>query len=169
MEEALVRRALNAQPAVRRGRTGPFRDKGALVEIGVVGRVAHVRRDDQAADEVGMIPPARAGKGTVSALRNADRVSGGKARDAVDCPTLRQALGKRAGYAVEWQGVVVAGDEVVGALPRREGAAQMEIREVHGGEAGGIIHRLAERVASQECRSEERRVGKECRSRWSPY
>ncbi len=22
---------------------------------------------------------------------------------------------------------------------------------------------------SQECRSEERRVGKECRSRWSPY
>ena len=27
----------------------------------------------------------------------------------------------------------------------------------------------AENVAMQENRSEERRVGKECRSRWSPY
>src|SRR2546422_9623144 len=30
----------------------------------------------------------------------------------------------------------------------------------------GLIHRRYFRV---ECRSEERRVGKECRSRWSPY
>ena len=34
-------------------------------------------------------------------------------------------------------------------------------------EAKGI-HKLAEKEKS-ELRSEERRVGKECRSRWSPY
>ena len=32
----------------------------------------------------------------------------------------------------------------------------------------GIIHRLVAE-AIDELRSEERRVGKECRSRWSPY
>ena len=29
--------------------------------------------------------------------------------------------------------------------------------------------RKSRKVAEQESRSEERRVGKECRSRWSPY
>ena len=32
----------------------------------------------------------------------------------------------------------------------------------------GVFHLCAERAALQ-LRSEERRVGKECRSRWSPY
>ena len=47
---------------------------------------------------------------------------------------------------------------------------------VQGGSQAGItyvIHRRAytssEQKARQEFRSEERRVGKECRSRWSPY
>ena len=31
------------------------------------------------------------------------------------------------------------------------------------------IHRLVQEVKEADCRSEERRVGKECRSRWSPY
>ena len=31
------------------------------------------------------------------------------------------------------------------------------------------LSELKERLAIQELRSEERRVGKECRSRWSPY
>ena len=34
------------------------------------------------------------------------------------------------------------------------------------GKGGGILHLYAEFC---EVRSEERRVGKECRSRWSPY
>src|SRR5256885_16815412 len=33
----------------------------------------------------------------------------------------------------------------------------------HGGDAGKILYEVA------DLRSEERRVGKECRSRWSPY
>src|SRR5256886_1655084 len=37
--------------------------------------------------------------------------------------------------------------------------------QVHGGLAQGIAQALVERLV----RSEERRVGKECRSRWSPY
>ena len=33
------------------------------------------------------------------------------------------------------------------------------------------VHLILKRTddLSEECRSEERRVGKECRSRWSPY
>src|SRR5258708_5424308 len=34
------------------------------------------------------------------------------------------------------------------------------------GEAGRVV---GDGVVAQHCRSEERRVGKECRSRWSPY
>ena len=30
-------------------------------------------------------------------------------------------------------------------------------------------YQLARRIEALECRSEERRVWKECRSRWSPY
>src|SRR3712207_7015324 len=52
------------------------------------------------------------------------------------------------------------------------------IESLHGWEAlpfaGGEHGRIAVRVIAQdgnaaEVRSEERRVGKECRSRWSPY
>ena len=44
-----------------------------------------------------------------------------------------------------------------------------------GGPFGAVIARNGEVVAEAsncvtiDCRSEERRVGKECRSRWSPY
>src|SRR6202044_4107154 len=34
---------------------------------------------------------------------------------------------------------------------------------------GGMAQRRAHRSRIDEIRSEERRVGKECRSRWSPY
>ena len=33
----------------------------------------------------------------------------------------------------------------------------------------GMDHEQAEKEAVRDMRSEERRVGKECRSRWSPY
>src|SRR3712207_7934931 len=50
--------------------------------------------------------------------------------------------------------------------PRRGGG-----REGHAGPARAARRALLERVAADagESRSEERRVGKECRSRWSPY
>ena len=40
---------------------------------------------------------------------------------------------------------------------------------VYGGAVGNPITLLAKMIASCHDRSEERRVGKECRSRWSPY
>ena len=32
-----------------------------------------------------------------------------------------------------------------------------------------LVQHISEELASEVIRSEERRVGKECRSRWSPY
>src|ERR1044072_8125462 len=43
---------------------------------------------------------------------------------------------------------------------------------VHGHRHPGIdaaVHEQLDKVAHSTMRSEERRVGKECRSRWSPY
>src|SRR3712207_6890185 len=53
-------------------------------------------------------------------------------------------------------------------------------REAHNGDCLRIVHkhrnllahapeRLHEEITADYTRSEERRVGKECRSRWSPY
>ena len=46
---------------------------------------------------------------------------------------------------------------------------EFSVRSVRGGQVhfGSLIHRLP--LDGTENRSEERRVGKECRSRWSPY
>src|SRR3989441_6946896 len=40
---------------------------------------------------------------------------------------------------------------------------------IFGHEMTGRVSRLGARVQTDSLRSEERRVGKECRSRWSPY
>src|ERR1043166_885117 len=41
---------------------------------------------------------------------------------------------------------------------------------IHNGGADGRLTRCVEHgITHRNCRSEERRVGKECRSRWSPY
>ena len=45
----------------------------------------------------------------------------------------------------------------------------MAARKVPGSQEAIRLLRNAERVSSICNRSEERRVGKECRSRWSPY
>ena len=41
----------------------------------------------------------------------------------------------------------------------------------HGAEVAEVPQQPADGVGREQelCRSEERRVGKECRSRWSPY
>ena len=52
---------------------------------------------------------------------------------------------------------------------------QYQGKSVFGGVAIGRIHvfskgqQQVKRIKVQDTRSEERRVGKECRSRWSPY
>src|ERR1035437_6561562 len=56
-----------------------------------------------------------------------------------------------------------------------DGAAGEPLRRpgisAEGGKNGGVSdrHPRRSRLIAQQSRSEERRVGKECRSRWSPY
>src|ERR1051326_2967983 len=58
-----------------------------------------------------------------------------------------------------------------------EGLSNLVVRlvvHILGGKGGGIDARILrmlffDQVALNQLRSEERRVGKECRSRWSPY
>src|SRR5256885_17249717 len=58
------------------------------------------------------------------------------------------------------RGAAVAG----GAVARHRGVPTQR-----GAVVGGARGRLGGRLGSDAARSEERRVGKECRSRWSPY
>ena len=48
-------------------------------------------------------------------------------------------------------------------------AALVDIRDPQSFEAGHTPGAFHLTNATQDTRSEERRVGKECRSRWSPY
>ena len=67
---------------------------------------------------------------------------------------------------------------ISGALPRTAGSIRFRGEEIAGLTPDAIRHRGIARTfqippqrskLSASCRSEERRVGKECRSRWSPY
>src|SRR5574341_471255 len=69
-------------------------------------------------------------------------------------------------------------DEPTGALDIVTGVVVLEAIERVNRELGtttavithnAVISAMADRVISLSNRSEERRVGKECRSRWSPY
>ena len=44
-----------------------------------------------------------------------------------------------------------------------------DIRKNGGEMNDGLLHMIRSRNFGLDLRSEERRVGKECRSRWSPY
>ena len=45
----------------------------------------------------------------------------------------------------------------------------LEKRDIPAGHRGTVEIDMAKCILCGICRSEERRVGKECRSRWSPY
>src|SRR5207249_5758987 len=45
----------------------------------------------------------------------------------------------------------------------------IKFRELRAGELEGYITEILTHAQNQHFRSEERRVGKECRARWSPY
>src|SRR2546426_11062994 len=55
---------------------------------------------------------------------------------------------------------------VSAAMARAADAAYSSMRDPAEGTMITVVREMAHRVAT---RSEERRVGKECRSRWSPY
>ena len=48
-------------------------------------------------------------------------------------------------------------------------ALRPEMQKLSDEELKGKTKEFRQRLADGETRSEERRVGKECRSRWSPY
>src|SRR3712207_8590079 len=60
-----------------------------------------------------------------------------------------------------WRRYVALGDSFTEGLSDPDPARPGEFR--------GWADRLAEHLAAAVPRSEERRVGKECRSRWAPY
>src|SRR2546426_9024258 len=49
------------------------------------------------------------------------------------------------------------------------GMAQRKAERVVGSQLAGLVVPYAQELRDLGVRSEERRVGKECRSRWSPY
>src|ERR1035441_5944298 len=48
-------------------------------------------------------------------------------------------------------------------------AEKMVVTDLEGKIVDGALHPSSDLATHLELRSEERRVGKECRSRWSPY
>src|SRR3712207_8233454 len=69
-------------------------------------------------------------------------------------------------YWRDWSSDVCSSDLPAGAPPAAEITAQPD-RVVQGRWRRGLHDRVV--VPRRRPRSEERRVGKECRSRWSPY
>ena len=63
--------------------------------------------------------------------------------------------------------VVVSGPPAIGKTTIAKGlASEFNLTHLSGGD---ILKEFANEQGFSSSRSEERRVGKECRSRWSPY
>src|SRR6266542_5925175 len=87
---------------------------------------------------------------------------------------VEYALAEQGAADLEHEVVVVAKSEQQNTVEARDGARAIAELEQHFAEPrervfvlGVEAHGFLERAARP--RSEERRVGKECRSRWSPY
>src|SRR2546430_17499058 len=76
-----------------------------------------------------------------------------------DSTGLNVLLGARLKAEAAGGGVHLAGMQPVVA----------RVFEITGAEAVFTVHDTLQAALADEARSEERRVGKECRSRWSPY
>ena len=79
------------------------------------------------------------------------------------------ALAQRLGVRVSLRGDTLMLHGPLPAVERAVPVAQalVDLVRMGGGEPLDVAD--VDRLVSQEERSEERRVGKECRSRWSPY
>src|SRR6266481_2820823 len=82
-----------------------------------------------------------------------------------ELPVRGRVLGE---VVVDAESVAAGVTEVLAHRAARVGRDVLERRRLGGGgdHDGGVGHRPG---VLQHIRSEERRVGKECRSRWSPY
>src|SRR2546430_6424718 len=82
-------------------------------------------------------------------------------------------------FDCDWSSDVCSSDLCTPTVPGAIGAFRRDALEEVGGVSGATlaedtdltlaIGRTGRRIVYAEDRSEERRVGKECRSRWSPY
>ena len=77
---------------------------------------------------------------------------------------LTRACGKDAALLVRVQALLRADESGESFLPEQPKATVLAITEKPGDRIGR--YKLLQQIGE---RSEERRVGKECRSRWSPY
>jgi len=95
-----------------------------------------------------------------SALRGFTRAAGGSARAAAAARSGRATAVRLGGFL---SGIARGG--------LADAAARAGIRDLVGRDATAVLAELVDRLAPAggTLRSEERRVGKECRSRWSPY
>ena len=87
-------------------------------------------------------------------------------------------IADQAGVSTATVSRVLNGKSVVAEVTRRQVLVALDLlgyerpetlRQVSKGLVGLVIPELSNPIFPMLCRSEERRVGKECRSRWSPY
>src|SRR3712207_5233887 len=97
--------------------------------------------------------------------------AGGHTGSVGTMPLLQKVLeiGERAGKPVLAAGGIGTGRGVAGALAMGASGAWIGTRFCATEESTGTEGAKRLLLESDETRSEERRVGKECRSRWSPY
>src|ERR1039458_1586391 len=89
--------------------------------------------------------------------------NGGGSGSGTSARTLYQCVGMSACVSVNRVGVLMSSPAQTG-LP----AYNIAVPNVKH-PPFGVVSRFEEWLGVSGCRSEERRVGKECRSRWSPY
>ena len=110
--------------------------------------------------------PAIGGLGKGHLVREIDALDGVMGRVADAAGIQFRLLNRRKGPAV--QGPRAQADrKIYREAMQSEIAVQAGLEVIEGEAADLIMH--GDRVAGVILRSEERRVGKECRSRWSPY
>ena len=81
----------------------------------------------------------------------------------------RRIPARRAGVHEEGPVAALGQHELAGALVQRPAHQALGVRMARGRPLHGQLGGVQRRVYPVVGRSEERRVGKECRSRWSPY
>src|SRR5260221_51523 len=147
-------------------------DSGRFVDLVEVDAASNTKVDDTRAllDQLIAFGGGKAGEEEARAML------GTIARDhvvrlaellgAMDVPELLSCARSLEEFAPDYAQVL---DELASLLVRiamKQAVSDFEGDELYPPE---LLERLAQVLAPEDVRSEERRVGKECRSRWSPY
>ena len=79
------------------------------------------------------------------------------------------SVSDKTGIVAFAQGLIEQGVEIISTGGTKHALDQAGIKTLSIEEVTGFPEMMDGRVKTLHPRSEERRVGKECRSRWSPY